>query len=65
MNEAGNIRGPSWRAVEIVLGAAKRSNRRLKSLGTNAPEKEMNQLNDAIERVEQMLEREPERFMEV
>ena len=63
MNEAGSIRGPSWRAVETVLGAAKRNNRRMKSLGTNAPEREINQLEDAIRRVEQMLEEEPERFI--
>jgi hypothetical protein len=63
MNEAGNIRGPSWRAVEIVLGAAKRNNRRMKSLGTNAPEREVKQLGDAIRRVEQMLKEEPERFI--
>ncbi len=64
MNKAPNIRGSSWRAVEIVLNEAKRERRRMKSFGTNAPEGTI-QLEGAIERVEQMLKEEPERFMEV
>ncbi len=36
----------------------------MKSFGLNAPEG-MRQLEEAVERVEQMLKEEPERFMEV
>ena len=59
-----NIRGYSWRATEIVLNEAKRELRRMKSFGSNAPEG-THQLGKAIKRVNQMLEEEPERFMEV
>jgi len=46
------------------LNEAKRELRRMKSFGLNAPEG-MRQLEEAVERVEQMLKEEPERFMEV
>ena len=59
-----NIRGYSWAAAEIVLNEAKRELRRMKSLGLNAPEG-TRQLEESVERVEQMLKEEPERFMEV
>ena len=58
-----NIRGYSWGATEIVLNEAKRELRRMKSFGLNAPEG-MRQLEEAVERVEQMLKEEPERFIE-
>jgi hypothetical protein len=58
-----NIRGYSWKATEIVLNEAKRELRRMKSLGLNAPEG-TRQLEEAVERVEQMLKEEPKRFME-
>ncbi|MAF24548.1 hypothetical protein CL634_03090 [bacterium] len=63
MNRTANIRGYSWRAVDIVLKEAKRECLRTKSFGTNAPESTL-QLEGAIRRVEQMLKEEPERFME-
>ncbi len=64
MNRTPNIRGYSWGATETVLNEAKRELRRTKSFGSNAP-KDTYQLEEAIERVEQMLKEEPERFMEV
>ena len=45
------------------MNEAKRELRRMKSFGLNAPEG-MRQLEEAVERVEQMLKEEPERFME-
>jgi len=59
-----NIRGYSWRAAEIVLDEAKRELRRMKSFGLNAPEGAY-RLEEAIERVGQMLKEEPERFIEI
>ena len=63
MSGTPNIRGYSWRAAETVLNEAKRELRRMKSFGLNAPEG-MRQLEEAVERVEQMLKEEPERFIE-
>ena len=62
LSGTANIRGYSWRATETVLNEAKRELRRMKSFGLNAPEGTY-RLEEAIERVEQMLKEEPERFI--
>ena len=58
MNRTANIRGYTWKAVKIVLDTA-REGRWPQS------QEDLDQLNDAMKRVEQMLKEEPERFMEV
>jgi hypothetical protein len=62
-----NIRGYSWRAVKLVLEAAKACG--CKPTCRNSKlcitRKKMKEVEAAIKRVEQMLEEEPERFIEV
>ena len=62
-----NIRGYSWRATEIVLEAAKACDCKPTCRNSKlcVTWKKMKEVGAAIKRVEQMLEEEPERFMEV
>lgn len=55
MESKKNIHGRSWKAVKTVLEAAK---------STKKGSMPFRELRSAIERVEQMLREEPERFTE-